>query len=228
MWHEVNLLATKTDCRFKNHPTLHVSTSSTDRTHISISRMSINHQPTDNPSTATAVIPTSVTVSTKDSIPFSQCNEEMIQALEACERKKADEEINKKRKVTPTKQAIQEPTYSLPKCSHCHMEECHEIKFSGYCLSKVYVYCDDKENAKSLDWHMVSFIYKEAYKEIWRVCTYLQMDFYDPSEATLDLPYCMSSGSYLEAEELVKCKLALNRVSLRFWDGAMKKVHDEY
>ena len=66
--------------------------------HIVKSIININHQPTANPSTATAVIPTNVAMSTKDSIPFSQCNDEMIQALEACERKKADEETNKKGK----------------------------------------------------------------------------------------------------------------------------------
>ena len=60
--------------------------------------MDINLQePTANP-TDTAVIPSSITMSTKDSIPFSQCNNEMIQALEACEMKKADEETNTKGK----------------------------------------------------------------------------------------------------------------------------------
>jgi hypothetical protein len=172
--------------------------------------------------------------STKDPIPFSQCNEQMIKALDECERKKAaDEKENKKRKVTPTKYPTlqNKDSFSLvstKKCTHCkNMDECHEIKFSGYCLAKVYVFCEDVDNAKSLDWHMVSYIYRDAYKEILRVCTYLATDLYDPSEEELDLPYCMESASYLEAKELVKCKLAQNRVSQRFWSGAMKKAPDE-
>jgi hypothetical protein len=193
--------------------------------------MKNNQQPTKNPQS----VPSPLIVS-KEPIPFSQCNEQMIKVLDECERKKqvADEMENKKRKVTPTKsqQPLEEQdSYSVAskkKCSYCkNMDECHEIKFSGYCLAKVFVFCEDVDNAKSLDWHMVSYIYKDAYKEILRVCTYLATDLYDPSEEELDLPYCMESASYLEAEELVKCKLALNRVSQRFWNGAMKKAPEE-
>ena len=153
-------------------------------------------------------------------VPFSQCNNEMIELLDECEAK-AEREYTKKRKVTPTKLV-------LPKCSSCNMTEYHEIKFGGYCLSKVLAYCNQKENVRSLDWVTVSFMYKEAYKEIWRVCTYLDTDFYDPTDSTLDLPDCMATSSYLEAKDLMQCKIVLNRASIHFWDGAMRKVDDEF
>ena len=95
------------------------------------------------------------------------------------------------------------------------MKECHKIKFGGYCLSKVFQYCDNKENVKYLDWLTVSFIYKDAYKEIWHVCTYLDTDYYDLNDSILDIPEeCMDVGSYKESQEIVKCKVALNYVQL--------------
>lgn len=160
-------------------------------------------------------------------LPLSQCNNELASILDECEKKREDEmreeENTKKRKVTPSKK---EQHTSLPSCQFCNMNKCHEITFGGYCLSKVFQYCDNKENKNRLDWLTVSFVYNDAYKEIWRVCTYLDTEYYDPDDSVLDIPECMAVGSYKEAQEIVKCKIALNRVQLFFWDGAMKKANN--
>lgn len=166
-------------------------------------------------------------------LPLSQCNNQLIQMLEDAEKERAgtiiaaeqEADKNKKRKVTPSKN---DQTNYLPKCSFCKMKmnDCHEIKFGGYCLSKVLVFCEDKENSKSLDWVIGKCVYNEAYKEIWRVCTYLETDYYDPTDSTLDVPDCMANSSYKEAQEIVRCKMALNRVQTYIWKGAMKKAYD--
>ena len=72
-------------------------------------------------------------------IPFSQ---EIIKILDIYEKKKAEEENSKNRKVMPASKAVQ-PIY-LPS-NLCYMTESHEIKFSDLYLSKVFVYCNDKE-----------------------------------------------------------------------------------
>ena len=77
-----------------------------------------------------------VAPSINELVPFSQCNNEMIELLDECEAK-AQRENMKKRKLTPTKVV-------LPKCSSCNMTECHDIKFDGYCLSKVLAFCNQK------------------------------------------------------------------------------------
>jgi hypothetical protein len=157
------------------------------------------------------------------SLPLSQYNNELALILDKCEQKQEEEEKNKKRKATPSKKD-QQP--SLPTCEFCKMKECHKIKFGGYCVSRVFQYCDRKENKKGLDWITLSYVYNDVYKEIWRVCTYLDTDYFDPDDFILDIPECMSERSYKEVQEIVKCKIALNCVQLFFWDGAMKKAHN--
>jgi hypothetical protein len=160
-------------------------------------------------------------------IPLSQCNNQLASILDECEKIREDEireENNKKkRKVTPSKK--DQPT-SLPSCQFCNKNKYHKIKFGGYCLSKAFQYCDRKENRNSIDWITCSYIYNDAYKEIWRVCTYLDTDYYDPDDSILDIPQCMAEGSYKQAKEVVKCKISLNRVQMFFWDGAMKNDED--
>ena len=96
------------------------------------------------------------TLVTSCPLALSQCNNELIQILDTAEEKERAEENrtgenimaenNKKRKVTPSKN--DHSTY-LHKRNFCKMNECHEIKSGGYYLSKVLVFCKDKENAKS-------------------------------------------------------------------------------
>ena len=58
------------------------------------------------------------------------------------------------------------------------------------------------------------------------MCTYLETDYYDPTNYTLDEPECLASPSYTEAQAILRCKMAFNHVQTYIWKGAIKKAHD--
>ena len=116
-----------------------------------------------------------------------------------------------------------------PICSSCNMRKCHETKFGGYVVSTVLAFCKDEENVRGLNWTIGNQVYKDAYKEILRVCTYLKTDYYDPCKDTPVLPECMASSSYLVAQDIVQSQVALNKVTNEyFWKGAMKKTQKKF
>ena len=173
---------------------------------------------------------------------LSQCDSsELIRVFDsACEENQAKCVSDKRRKVakvTPNKDRVAQPdTESLPShleeppmCPSCNMKKCHETKFGGYAVSKVLAFCKDEENVRGLDWEVGKQVYMDAYKEILRVCTYLDTDYYDPCEDTLNLPECMASSSYLASQDIVQSQVALNKVTNEyFWNGAMKKAPNNY
>ena len=130
----------------------------------------------------------------------------------------------KKRKVVSKVTPLKKPVEHSNLCCFCKVDSCHEVKFGRYCVSKVFQFCANKDNASMLDWYGAEHIYKDAYKEIWRVCTYLDTEYYDPSDAVLDIPECMLTSSFMEAKEIVRSQMSLNSIRAFIWDGAMKSA----
>jgi hypothetical protein len=84
-----------------------------------------------------------------------------IAAVEKCETTHAEKK-RKVAKVTPVKKSVVDSNL----CCFCKMVNCHEVKFGRYCVSKVFQFCSNKDNASMLDWYGAEHIYKDAYKEI--------------------------------------------------------------
>ena len=164
---------------------------------------------------------------------LSQCDSsELIRVFDSV----CEENQSKRRKVTPSKEDVALPDRDSlsaqtepPICSSCNMRKCHETKFGGYVVSTVLAFCKDEENVRGLNWTIGNQVYKDAYKEILRVCTYLKTDYYDPCKDTLILPECMASSSYLVAQDIVQSQVALNKVTNEyFWKGAMEKTQKKF
>ena len=164
----------------------------------------------------------------------------LIAALDECEVKNDEIKSGKRQKVVVSSSLLDSSSFvtpikvtsstvsSPPVCTHCRQRQCHNKVLGGYCVSKVFEYCDNKDNILDLDWdYCGKSIYEDAYKEIWRTITYLNTDVYDPSTEVLSIPQCMVCESMAEAKKVIECKNYLKRVEMFYRTGAMVQYRDQ-